>query len=166
MRDPSLPIVSSYLDKEIGWITHTERANFEDALFSQPIGRCCEGRLQEQRQALNTLIEKTQQDLKHRADVSSQNDGSTQRSTASNSSSAAAAVEEEDADLEDDGNDEMIAILPSYEISKSGTIKWTYMDKIGGKLDQLQPIRKHARPDDLKSYLPTRLGNRCLYSIL
>ncbi len=155
MRDPSLPIVSSFLDKEIGWITHAERANFEDALFSQPIGKCCEGRLQAERQALQTLIENTQKDLKIKADAASQNDGSgTQRTTASNAS-AAAEEATEDEEEEDDAS-EMIAMLPTYEISKSGTIKWTFMDRMSSKLDQMQPIRKHARPDDAKTYLPSR----------
>jgi hypothetical protein len=155
MRDPSLPIVSSYLDKEIGWITHAERANFEDALFQQPIGKCCEGRLQAERQALQTLIESTQNDLKTKADATSQNDGSgTQRTTASTASAAVEEASEEE--QEEDGDSEMIAMLPTYEISKSGTIKWTYMEKLSSKLDELQPIRKHAKPDDAKLYLPLR----------
>jgi hypothetical protein len=160
-RDPSLPLVSSHLDKEIGWITPAERAHFEDALFSQPVGRCCEGRLSAEREALQKLIQKTQLDLRNRANLSVESDGSvTQRSTASNTSAMATAVADEAAQEEqdqDDGDDsEMIAMLPSYETSKTGTILWTYMDKMVGNLDKLKVIRKHDRPDDLKSYLPAR----------
>ena len=153
MRDPSLPIVSSYLDKEIGWITHEERARFEDALFSQPIGRCCKGRLDAERQALQTLIERTQQDLKIKSDLFSQNDGSSTQRTATASNSIEEASEDEE---EEDGSSEMIAMIPSYETSKAGTIKWTYMEKMIGNLDKLPHARKHMKPDDLKSYLPAR----------
>lgn len=172
-RDPSLPIISSHLDKEIGWITHAERAHFEDALFSQPIGRCCEGRLSAEREALQKLVQKTQLDLKNKASKFEEADGSvTQRTTASDASAMAAAAADEaaadEAEDEDDDNSEMIAMLPSYEISKSGTILWTFMDKMVGNLDKLPRIRKHDRPDDLKSYVPARYMhcNRCQVSLL
>jgi hypothetical protein len=159
-RDPSLPIMESYLDKEIGWITHAERANFEDALFSQPVGRCCAGKMQQERDALQNLIQRTQLELKTRANSSSQNDGSvTQRTTASDASAMAAAAADEAAEREvdDEGDDdEMLAMLPSYETSKSGNIIWTYMDQMAGNVDKLKPIRKHGRPDDAKSYIPSR----------
>jgi hypothetical protein len=161
-RDPSIPVMSCYLDKEIGWITHEERAKFEDALFSQPVGRCCQGKLQTERDALQKLIDDTQLNLRNR--IPPQNDGSdTQRSTASSASAVASAAadkaaEEDGGEVDDDVG--LIAILPSYEISKSGVIKWTFMDKLGGDLANLKPIRKHDKPDDLKSYLPLRWSCR------
>jgi hypothetical protein len=163
-RDPSLPIMSSHLDKEIGWITHAERANFEDALFSQPIGKCCEGRLSAERQALENLIRKTQLDLGNRAkDLIENEGGTTHRSTASDASAMAAAAADEVApeqeDNDQDDESEVIAMLPSYEISKSGTIVWTFMDKMVGNLEKFNMLRKHDRPDDVKLYVPAR----CLF---
>ena len=170
-RDPSLPIMESYLDKEIGWITHVERANFEDALFSQPVGRCCAGKMQQERDALQDLIQRTQMELRTRANsfsmflhqmssfMKSQNDGSvTQRTTASDASAMAAAAADEAAEQVDDedDDDQMLAMLPSYTTSESGNIIWTYMDQMAGNVDKLKPVRKHGRPDDAKSYLPAR----------
>jgi hypothetical protein len=139
--EPALPIMSSLLDKEIGWITHEEREQFEDALFSQPIGRCCEGRLKAEREALQNLIRKTQIDLTSKIVWASKNDGgNTQRSTASDASAMAAiaADEEPEADEEEDsGEPEQIAMLPSYKITPWGTIDWTFMDTYSGDVNKL-----------------------------
>jgi hypothetical protein len=70
---------------------------------------------------------------------------------------AAAADEAAEHEVDDEEDDDgMLAMLPSYDISKSGNIVWTYMDQMAGSIDKLKPIRRHGRPDDVKSYLPSR----------
>jgi hypothetical protein len=171
VRDCSPPIMSSLLDKEIGWITHEEREQFEDALFSQPIGKCCEGRLKAEREALQTLIRKTQLELTSKIVWLGKNDGSnTQRTTASDASAMAAAAADEAAEVdeeeeEDSGDPEQIAMLPSYKITEWGTIIWTFMEMHSGDVKKLQekPIRKYDSKTGMNSaqWLPERWVRCC-----